>query len=347
MRTFLYLALLIASDIALSYPQTIMHGYKTCVSCHITTDGGDTLTDYGRGMSEEFMSTFAREGEARELLGFGSLDSIDLGFDYRSIRIAPDGQKAQQFHMYSVGQLAIRYHGITGFGSYGYYGRERRPETRSYGVAYHGSSNHNLDAKFGYFLPALGIATNNHDLLIKKANGLGREQERFVRQIQYRGPWVEVKAAMATRELNIEGKNDDNTLKETGREAPEYYFQARFNGIIQGLDFGIHRRDKAGSTDLQGWSLRAGKGRLYALIERDQQPIAKIGTDYARVGLFPFKGLDLYFEYQALNARGVRTEFRTWGYSWMIRPRLEYEGWVTESSQQQGKTLFSSMKLWL
>ena len=345
MRVFLFLALLIVSNSASAYPQTILHGYKTCVSCHITTDGGDTLTDYGRGMTEEFMATFASEGEARELLGFGSLDSINLGFDYRSIRIAPDGETPQQFHMYSVGQLAVGYHGITAFGSYGYYGREQRPETRSYGVAFHGSSTHNLDAKLGYFLPVVGVGTNNHDLLIKKANGLGREQERFVRQIQYRGPLAEVKVAMATKELNIEGRNDDNTLKETGKEAPEYYFQARFNGIIQGFDFGIHRRDQAGSTNLQGWSLRTGTGRLYALIERDRQPKAKISTDYARLGIFPFRGLDVYFEYQSLNAPGLRSEFRTWGYSWMIRPRLEYEGWVTQSGQ--GKTLFSSMKLWL
>lgn len=347
MKTSLFLVLLTVSDIALSYPQTITHGYKTCVSCHITTDGGDTLTDYGRGMSEEFMSTFAREGEARELLGLGSLKSIDLGFDYRTIRIEPDGQEAQQFHMYSVGQLAIGYHGITGFGSYGHYGRDRRPQTRSYGVAFHGSSNHSLDGKLGYFLPALGIASNNHDLLIKKANGLGREQERFVRQIGYRGPWLQAKYMMATMELRIEGKNDDNTLKQTGDGPPEHYFQVNINGIVQGLDPGFHRRYEAGTVTLEGWSLRAGKGRVYALIERDRQPVTGIATDYARVGLFPFRGLDLFFEYQAIDRSGARTELRTYGYSWMVRPRVEYEGWLTETVQTQRKTFFSSMKLWL
>lgn len=345
MKIFLCLALSVASDIALSYPQTIMHGYKTCISCHITSDGGDTLSDYGRGMTEEFMATFAREGEARELFGLGSLNSIDLGFDYRTIRIEPDGQSAQQIHMYSVAQLAVRYHSLVGFGTFGHYGRNRRPETRSYGVAFHGTGDHSLDGKLGYFLPTIGIGSNNHDLAIKKANGLGREQERFVRQIGYRGPWLQAKYMMATKELNIEGKNNDNTLKETGEGPPEQYLQVNFNGLVEGFDFGLHRRDEAGLSTLEGWSLRAGKGRIYALIERDKQPQTGIATDYARLGLFPFRGLDLYFEYQAIDARGIRTEFRSWGYSWMIRPRIEYEGWITES--QSGKTLFSSMKLWL
>lgn len=347
MKTFLFLALLIASDIGLSYPQTIMNGYKTCISCHITTDGGDTLSDYGRGMTEEFMSTFAREGEAQELFGLGSLDSIDLGLDYRTIRIQPDGQKAQQLQMYSVGQLAIRYYGLTGFGSYGYFGRNSRPETRSYGIAFHGNSTHNLDVKLGYFLPVVGLGTNNHDLAIKKANGLGREQERFVRQIAYRGPLIQVKYLMATRDLEIEGRNDDNTLKETREIPPEHYFQVNANGIVEGIDSGYHRRYESGLITLDGWALRAGKGRIYALIERDKQPQKGISTDYARLGLFPFRGLDLYFEYQALNAKGTRTESTSWGYSWMIRPRIEFEGWIMQSSQQRGKTLFSSMKLWM
>jgi len=338
----LFLALLIA-ELAFCYPQTIMHGYKTCVSCHVSTDGGDVLSDYGRAMTEQFMATFANEGEAREFLGLGSAKAIDLGLDYRNLRIQTNG-KSDQFPMYSVAAMAVRYHGITAFGSYGLYGRDRRPETRGYWIGYHGNASHNLDAKLGYFIPVVGLASNNHDLAIKKVNGLGREQERFVKQVQYRGPWIQVKYMMATEDLKVEGKNADNTVSQTGEKPPEYYVEARFNGV-EGIDFGLHRRIVDGLVNFEGFSLRAGRRWFYVLAERDRQPLTDLRTDYARLGVFPFRGFDLWFEYQAVTARGTPIETRSYGYSWMIRPRLEFEGWL---SVVQGQQIFmTSTKLWL
>lgn len=342
-RLLLLAALLIANNTALSYPQTIVHGYKTCISCHVSTDGGDTLNDYGRGMTEEFMATFAREGEASELLGLGSLDAIDLGLDYRNLRVKTNADDTS-FPMYSVASLALRYHGITVFGSYGVYGRERRPETRGYWIAYQGGSTHALDLKLGYFIPVIGIGSNNHDLIIKKANGLGRETEKFVRQVQYRGPWFQVKYLMATEDLNIEGKNEDNSLTPSGQKPPWHMVEVKWQGV-EHIDFGLHRRYEDGLATFEGLSLRTGYGRVYALAERDRQPVAQLQTDYARLGVYPFRGLDLWFEYQALATPQALIPSRSWGFSWMLRPRLEYEGWVTETQGQQ--LFFTSTKLWL
>ena len=54
---------------AFSYPEMIRHGYVNCTSCHVSPTGGGTLTEYGRSLAEEVMSSWSAPGEARFLYG--------------------------------------------------------------------------------------------------------------------------------------------------------------------------------------------------------------------------------------------------------------------------------------
>jgi hypothetical protein len=343
-KLLLCLALLI-TDIGLGYPQTIVHGYQTCVTCHASIDGGDTLNNYGRAMTEEFMATFAREGEAREFFGLAESDSVDLGIEYRNLRVqdAKTG-KSDQFPMYSVGQLVLRHAGLSVLGSVGYFGRDRVRETRQWWVNYNVSSDaHRLDIKYGYWLPVVGLGSNNHDLAIKKGQGFGRGQERFVSQIAYSNRWFEAKAMLARSDIRIE-KGEDNFPKNSSESPEEILGQFLFRRI-EGLEVGLHGRQTDGVNTLQGFSTRIAKKKVYIFLQQDLDPKKQIRTTYGRLGWFIIRGLDLYYEVDRFESKSQAIDRRAFGFNWMLRPRLEYEGgysqWLGESAWQ------TSLKLWM
>jgi hypothetical protein len=52
-----------------AYPQMITHGYTNCMTCHFSPSGGGMLTEYGRSLSREALSTAGTEGEVGVLMG--------------------------------------------------------------------------------------------------------------------------------------------------------------------------------------------------------------------------------------------------------------------------------------
>lgn len=323
-----------------------MKKYQNCKSCHLSNDGGDILSDYGRAMSEAFMATWAREGEAREFLGIAESPSVDLQLDYRTMRLADANTgKSTAFPMYTVGGLALRHGGLTLSATFGSYGRDRRNETRGYGVNYNVTHHaHSLDFKLSFGIPVVGIGSNNHDLSIKKANGFGRGQEKFIVQTSWLNPWFEVKAMRTQSEIRIE-KSDTNWPEDKSGVKPENLFEAKFKRI-EGFELGVHTRRSAEGISLSGYSVRIGRGRAYILMEQDRNDLKGIETTYARSGIFLFRGLDTYFEFDRLVTLGALShESKALGLSWMIRPRLEFEASATQSLRT--KTYMSSTKLWL
>lgn len=333
------------ADTGFGYPQTIVHGYQTCITCHTSVDGGDALNDYGRGMTEQFMATFAREGEAREFLGMAESENVDLMMHYRSMELTDaKTRKRDQFPMYALGQLAVRHGGITVFGSAGYFGRDRTYQTRNYFVSYNVADNsHRLDWKFGYWIPSVGLGVNNHDLAIKKGQGFGRGSEKFIGQMTYANKWMQLKLMTAQRDIRIE-KNEDNWPKNTAENPKELLWQFSFLRI-QGLDFGIHNRQTDGINTLQGYSLRVAKKHAYVFLQQDFDPSKVLRTTYGRMGFFPFRGLDLFTEFDSFESAQATIARRGLGFSWMIRPRFEYEGGYSQWDNQA--TYQTSLKLWL
>lgn len=296
-------------------------------------------------MTEEFMASFAREGEAREFFGLGETEFLDLGIDYRSMGIqdAETGQR-DNFHMYTVGQLALRHGGLSLFVSSGYYGRDRIHQTRSYGVNYHVDiDTHSLDFKFGYWIPVVGIGLNNHDLSIKKAHGFGRGQERFITQVTWLNRWFELKAMQTRSDIQIV-KGEDNWPYNESDDKPEYLWDLKLKRIEK-FEFGVHSRIQDGIQNLIGYSLRISKGHAYIFYQNDIDQLKGIASSYGRFGFYPVRGLDLFYEDDRLESLTRIDVRRSLGFSWMIRPRLEYEG----SGMQWGERRYyqTSLKLWM
>jgi hypothetical protein len=296
-------------------------------------------------MTEEFMATFAREGEAREFFGLAESDAIDLGLEYRNLKVtdAKTG-KSDQFPMYSVGQLVVRHAGLSVLASAGYYGRDRTYQTRQWWVNYNVSADsHRLDFKLGYWLPVVGIGLNNHDLSIKKGQGFGRGQERFISQVSYGNRWLEGKIMMARKDIEIE-KGEDN-FPSNRSESPEEILGQLLFRRIEGFEFGLHGRQTDGKNSLQGFSTRLAKKKAYIFLQQDFDPLKQVRASYGRGGFFLIRGLDLYYEVDRLETKTTATDTRTLGFNWMLRPRFEYEG--SYAQWREGSAYQTSLKVWL
>src|SRR5437868_4357633 len=105
------IGILCLADVALSFPEFTRHNYQQCSTCHASPTGGGALTPYGRGISEEALSTWSYTGAASPFYT-GSLPSwLMVGGDTRYINInstdRASGQSShQKFLMQADGELA-------------------------------------------------------------------------------------------------------------------------------------------------------------------------------------------------------------------------------------------------
>src|SRR5262245_57728076 len=72
-------------------PDMIRHGYVNCATCHVSPTGGGTLSEYGRALSLEALSTWGNEGESDFLYGVVKPPSwLLLGGDFRMLQVYED-----------------------------------------------------------------------------------------------------------------------------------------------------------------------------------------------------------------------------------------------------------------
>ncbi len=72
-----WMSILLNSAQVLAFPEMVRSGYTNCTSCHVSPSGGGILTDYGRNLSSEVLSTWGSTKEAQ--VGHGILGMDDEG----------------------------------------------------------------------------------------------------------------------------------------------------------------------------------------------------------------------------------------------------------------------------
>src|SRR4051812_23670030 len=86
MRFLLLLGFLISSR-AVAYPEMVRHGYFNCTTCHVSPNGGGVLTEYGRALSREVVSTWGIEGEGKPFYGlYTEPEWLRTGASFRVIQ---------------------------------------------------------------------------------------------------------------------------------------------------------------------------------------------------------------------------------------------------------------------
>ena len=169
-----------------AFPENVRQGYVSCQSCHISPTGGGVLTRYGQRTAEEFMSTWADEGEAAFLNGAVDLpEEVAIGGDFRALAIHKDNQVyhvQRGFPMQADIELAYtpmdELSAVASFGSY-----DGTPDSRRHYLMYR--PNDNVWIRGGLFFPAFGIQVADHSASIRKRLNFNQGQETYNLEFGY------------------------------------------------------------------------------------------------------------------------------------------------------------------
>ena len=184
--TFLFLVSSLLSTVAHAFPEMIRHGYPNCTSCHVSPSGGGVLTSYGRELSSEILSTWAKEGESEFLYGHPKLPEwLSAGGDIRAIEIyrnTPQVYSERFLFMQADAEAAATYKKFTFDLTPGLYMSD--PEIRRFYALYR--PNDEFSIRVGKFRQAYGLLEPDHTTPIQRGLGWDEGTESY----NIEGAWL-------------------------------------------------------------------------------------------------------------------------------------------------------------
>lgn len=174
---------------ARAYVENAVHGYASCISCHYAPGGGHLLTDYGRSLSSELMSTWSFwKNSENPVFGLAKTnDRLKTGGNFRSIQTYRENKSARsgkQFLMETNVELGVPYKDVIFVGSVGVIQGPRQTPDRGTFI----SDRHYLlwntseagRLRLGKFRQRFGINDPNHTRLTKALLGFGPRSENYI-----------------------------------------------------------------------------------------------------------------------------------------------------------------------
>ncbi len=224
MKIFLILTLLFSAAVCNAFPQMIRHGYTSCNTCHYSPRGGGLMTDYGRAISKELLSTWSYEGEETWHYGFLKKEDmpswIKVGGDFRSLQLHSKDDVAtigRFIRMQEQVELGFTYKGTTLSVTAG---SDTLKESRPwYLPAFYVISNltQELSVRVGRFVPRFGINTPEHIFSTRGPLGFGIQSERDTVEVSYINSGWDASVAVSAGELR------------NGSEADAFYSQLNYS----------------------------------------------------------------------------------------------------------------------
>ncbi|MBX3017525.1 MAG: hypothetical protein KF767_06540 [Bdellovibrionaceae bacterium] len=186
---------------AWAFPEMIRHGYTSCMTCHVSPNGGGLMTPYGRSMSKEILSRHAYEGEER--LFHGALDaeglnswldgSREIGFNVggdvrwvQSHKESNDARERRSIFMQAEIEAAAQYKTLTLTGAFGRFPKGRDEfvsRSRKWSAIYRPLDGVSIRA--GRFLPSHGLLVPEHIYLTRKELGFDQGFERNALEVAW------------------------------------------------------------------------------------------------------------------------------------------------------------------
>ncbi|HEY8270676.1 MAG TPA: hypothetical protein VIG33_07280 [Pseudobdellovibrionaceae bacterium] len=176
------------SSSAYAYPEMIRMGYVNCTACHVAPNGGGLLTDYGRSISSEVLSTWAVPKE--EQPGHGFLPEppawLKFGGDIRLIQTYVDNAQAtatSSFPMQTDLDLGLNFEKIWYVQSFGLQGGPSQAPDQGKFVSHHFYAlfnwNDEVYSRGGKYLLPYGLNIPDHTSFIKRNLGFDEGQESY------------------------------------------------------------------------------------------------------------------------------------------------------------------------
>mgnify|MGYP003672507391 CR=1 FL=1 len=184
----LLLLIFIAPSISLAYVENVTHGYVNCMACHVSQSGGGVLTDYGRSLSKELMSTWAGwDGIERPLFGaVSNTEAVKIGGNFRTIQTHlknDNNSQGRNFVMQQNIEVAARYMDLWVVATAGVQGGPSQTPTKNDFL----SERHyiswdvtdEIKLRGGKFRRNYGLNDPTHTRLTKSPLGFGSNSESY------------------------------------------------------------------------------------------------------------------------------------------------------------------------
>lgn len=334
-----------------AYPEMIRHGYANCIACHVSPNGGGALTEYGRMISKELLSTWSAKDE-ESFLYLAKLkkkipEKIHVGGDIRTaytFRSTPTRIEGSTILMQSDLEAYYSLHPKVTVG--GSLGLERVPPGGflSSKVSPHYKSisrKHYLLVPFypnyffrlGKFIPELGINMANHTAVTKRNLGFGPGSENYNLELSYIGQNWGHFFTVGYPDKKNNRKKEENSLSYSISRVIDKKFK-----LGSGLFYAKGDQHKRMIWDIYG--ILGLRKDLFLLSELDFQkyiytqqrrpPPDTLGlVTYQKLSYEFTKGLHLYYSYEMSyldfkNARS-RSDYHGIGSQWFPRPHFEID----------------------
>ena len=164
---------------AWAFPEMARHGYPRCSSCHMSPSGGGALSEYGRQISGELLSTWSKEGEGTILAGFVNTPAwLHFGADARAVQIHRDTPqvRADRFlFMQADLEAGATWNSWTASLSAGVY--MDQVQSRRHWLQYRLSDDTSL--RLGKFQAAYGLGIPDHTSVLRRGLDFDEGSETY------------------------------------------------------------------------------------------------------------------------------------------------------------------------
>jgi len=320
-----------------AFPEFVRHGYTNCIACHVSPSGGGVLTEYGRSLSKEIMSTWSREGEENVLWGaVHPPEWLNVGGDVRYIQTYLNNPTVRQgdfFPMQADLDVAGIYKKWTADVTAG--AQEGPTNTKQLGQFL--SRRHYLNyrptddtsIRAGRFFYQYGINQPNHTTVI--AQGLGKDEgtESYNLETAFLGDTMDAYATI------VFGRPDDYRV-----DAEKGLALSSSRTFLEKLKVGASLfigENNSATRKLGGlYGILGFTKNFFILTQADYQirDAKAIGihethgmATYNRIDYEFYQGIHLYFVHQLsyLDFEGISSRNDSYGLGTQLFPRPHFE----------------------
>jgi hypothetical protein len=187
MKLVLFVFVLLMGSNARSYVENVTHGYPNCMACHVSPTGGGVLTDYGRSLSSELMSSIKTKNFQNPFFGLGkNTTHVKWGGNARQIQTRYENNQVKRGSSFIMQNNIEAAAYVKEFVFVGTAGTKEGPKQidgkgdfiseRHYGM-YRAAPT--VTVKAGKFRQNYGINEPNHTRFTKQNLGFGSNSETY------------------------------------------------------------------------------------------------------------------------------------------------------------------------
>jgi len=184
--------LLVINGATSAYVENVVNGYPNCLACHVNPTGGGVLTDYGRSLSSELMSTIKTKNFQNPYYGLlKNNQHIKWGGQVRTIQTRFENDQIKRGSSFIMQNNVEAAAYVRDFVFVGTVGTREGPKNRTPKKGEFISERHyllwNTDqtsrVKVGKFRQNYGLNDPNHTRFTKQNLGFGSNTESY--QLEY------------------------------------------------------------------------------------------------------------------------------------------------------------------